>query len=82
MWNEAGQMLIEFCQENAWVIANNLFQQHKRRLYMWTSEDGQHQNMIDYFLAAKNGEALYSQQRQDQDVTVAQIMNSYCQIQT
>ena len=46
--NEAGQMLIEFCQENAWVIANNLFQQHKRRLYMWTSEDGQHQNMIDY----------------------------------
>ena len=32
--NEAGQMLIEFCQENAWVIANNLFQQHKRRLYM------------------------------------------------
>ena len=40
--NEAGQRLIEFCQENALVIANNLFQQHKRRLYTWTSPDGQH----------------------------------------
>ena len=42
--NEAGQRLIEFCQENALVIANTLFQQHKRRLYTWTSPDGQHQN--------------------------------------
>ena len=40
--NEAGQRLIEFCQENALVIANNLFQQDKRRLYTWTSPDGQH----------------------------------------
>ena len=40
--NEAGQSLIEFCQENALVIANTLFQQHKRRLYTWTSPDGQH----------------------------------------
>ena len=40
--NEAGQRLIEFCQENALVIANTLFQQHKRRLYSWTSPDGQH----------------------------------------
>ena len=40
--NEAGQRLIEFCQENALVIANTLFQQHKRRLYTWTSRDGQH----------------------------------------
>ena len=38
--NEAGQRLIEFCQENALVIANALFQQHKRRLYTWTSPDG------------------------------------------
>ena len=38
--NEAGQMLIEFCQENTLVIANTLFQQHKRRLYTWTSSDG------------------------------------------
>ena len=40
--NEAGQRLIEFCQENALVITNTLFQQHKRRLYTWTSPDGQH----------------------------------------
>ena len=42
MQNEAGQRLIEFCQENALVIANTLLQQHKRRLYTWTSPDGQH----------------------------------------
>ena len=42
MQNEAGEMLIEFCQENALVIANTLFQQHKRRLCTWTSPDGQH----------------------------------------
>ena len=42
MRNEAGQRLIEFCQENALVIANTLFQQHKRRLCTWTSPDGQH----------------------------------------
>ena len=40
--NEEGQRLIEFCQENALVIANTLFQQHKRRLYTWTSPNGQH----------------------------------------
>ena len=40
--NEARQRLIEFCQKNALVIANTLFQQHKRRLYTWTSPDGQH----------------------------------------
>ena len=40
--NEAGQRVIEFSQENALVIANTLFQQHKRRLYTWTSPDGQH----------------------------------------
>ena len=48
IWNETGQRLIEFCQENALVIANTLFQQHKRRLYTWTSPDGQHQNYTDY----------------------------------
>ena len=40
--NEAGQRLIDFCQENTLVIANTLFQQHKRILYTWTSPDGQH----------------------------------------
>ena len=39
IWNEAGERLIEFCQENALVIANTLFQQQKRRLYTWTSPD-------------------------------------------
>ena len=51
--NEAGQRLIEFCQENGLVIANTLFQQHKRRLYTWTSPDGQHQNHIDYILCSQ-----------------------------
>ena len=51
--NEAGQRLIEFCQENALVIANTLFQQHKRRLYTWTSPVGQHWNQIDYILCSQ-----------------------------
>ena len=42
MWHEAGQRLIEFCQENILVTANTLFQPHKRRLYAWTSPDGQY----------------------------------------
>ena len=60
MRNEAGQRLIEFRQENALVRANTLFQQHKRRLYTWTSPDGRHQNQIDYILCSQDGEALYS----------------------
>ena len=51
--NEAGQRLIEFLQENALVIANTLFQQHKRRLYMWTSPDGGDRNQIDYNLCSQ-----------------------------
>ena len=72
--NEAGQRLIEFCQENALVIANILFQQHKTlhmditRLSISKSDD--------MFFAAKDGEAPYSQQKQDQELIVAQIMNS------
>ena len=53
MWNEARQRVTEFCQENALVIANTLFQQHKRRLYTWTSPDGQHWNQIDYILCSQ-----------------------------
>ena len=48
--NEAGQRLVEFCQENALVIANTLFEQDKGILYTWTSPDGQYQNQIDYIL--------------------------------
>ena len=76
MRNEAGQRLIEFCQENALVIANTLFHN--------TREDSTHGHyqMVNteirliIFFAAKDGEALYSQQKQDQELTVAQIMNS------
>ena len=51
--NEAGQRLMGFCQENALVIANTLFQQHQRRLYTWTSPDGEHQNQTDYILCSQ-----------------------------
>ena len=46
--NETGQRLTEFCQENALAMASNLFQQHKRQLYTWTSPDGQYLNQIAY----------------------------------
>ena len=74
MWNEAGQRLIEFCQENALVIANILFQQHKRRIYTWTSPDSQTEIRQIMFFAAEDGEALCSQQKQDWELNVAQIM--------
>ena len=51
--NEAGQGLIEFCQENSLVITNTFFQQHRRRLYTWTSSDGQPRNQIDYILCSQ-----------------------------
>ena len=51
--NEAGQRLTEFCQENTLVIANTLFQQHKRQLYTRTSPGGQYQNQIDYILCSQ-----------------------------
>ena len=66
----------EFCQENALVIANTLFQQHKRRLYTGPSPDINTEIRLIIFFAAKDGEALYSQQKQDWELTVAQIMNS------
>ena len=51
--NEAGKRLIELHQENALVIANTFFQQHKRRLYTWTSPDGQQKNQIDHILCSQ-----------------------------
>ena len=51
--NEAGQRLTEFWKENALVIANTHFQQHKRQLYRWTSPDGQNRNQIDYILCSQ-----------------------------
>ena len=51
--NGVGQRLIELCQENTLVITNTLFQQHKRRLYTWTSPDGPHRNHTDYILCSQ-----------------------------
>ena len=74
IWNEAGKRLREFCQENALVRANTLFQQTRE-----DSTHGHHQMVntkirLILFFAARD--ALYSQQKQDQELTVAQIMNS------
>ena len=68
-------MLIELCQENALVIAKTLFQQHREDF-----THGHHQIVnteirLIIFFAVKDGEALYSQQKQDQELTVAQILN-------
>ena len=51
--NEAGQTLTEFCQEKTQVIANTLFQQHKKQLYTWTSPDGKYRNQTDYILCSQ-----------------------------
>ena len=77
--SEAGQRLTEFCQEKALVIANTLFQQHKKRLYTWTSSDGQHQNWIDYILCSQRWRSSIQLEKQDRELTVAQIMNSLLQ---
>ena len=74
--NEAGQWLIEFCQENALVIANTLFNNTRE-----DSIHGHHQMVnteirLIIFFVAKDGEAVYRQQKQDWELTVAQIMNS------
>ena len=61
--NEAGQRLIEFCQENILVITNTLFQQHKRRLYTWTSPDGRHRNQIGYILCSQRWRSSISSGR-------------------
>ena len=61
--NEAGQRLTEFCQENALVIANTVFQQHNKKLYTWTSPMVNTKIRLILFFAAKDGEALYSQQK-------------------
>ena len=74
--NEAGQRLIEFCQENVLVIANTISKNTRE-----DSTHGHHQMVntkirLLIFYAAKGGKALYSQQTQDRELTVAQIMNS------
>ena len=61
--NEVEQRLTDFCQENALIIENTIFQQHKRRLYTWPSPDGQYKIRLILFFAAKDGEVLYNQQK-------------------
>ena len=73
--NEAGQRQIEFCQENTLVIANTLFQQHKRNTHGNRQMVNTEIRLIIFF-AAKDGEPLYSHQKQDRELTVAQIMNA------
>ena len=78
--NEAGQRLTEFCQENALVTAKSQ-QTPSSKNTREDSTHGHHQMVnteigLIIFFAAKDGEALYSQQKQDQELTVAQIMNS------
>ena len=79
MQNEAEQRLTEVCQENTLVMANTLFQQHKRRHYTRTPHTVNTEIRLIIFFAAKDGEALYSQQKQDMELTVAQIMSSLLQ---
>ena len=66
---------IEFCQENALVIANTLFQQHKRRLYTWTSPDGQHRNQIDYILCSQRWRSSIQS-----DFSVDHLAMSMCRV--
>ena len=74
--NEGGPRLTAFCQESTLVIANTLFQQHKRQLYSWKSPNGQHQNQIDYSLCSQRWRSSIQSAKKDRELTVAQIMNS------
>ena len=73
--NEAGQRLIEFCQENTLVIADTHFQQNKRKFYTWTSPHGQHKNQIDNILCSQRWRSSIQLQKPDREPTVAQIMS-------
>ena len=79
--NEAGQRLIEFFQENTLIIANTLFQQHKRRLYTWTSPDGQHQNQIDYICSQRWRSSIQSAKTR-LGADWLRSWTPYCQIKT
>ena len=78
--NEAGQRLTEFCQENALVMANTLFQQHRRRLHMDTTRWSTPKSDWLYSLQPKT-EKLYTvrKKKKDWELTVAQIINSLLQ---
>ena len=79
---EAGQRLIEFCQENAQVIGNTFFQQHKRRLYTWTSPDGQHRNQIDCIPYSQRWRSSIQSTKIRLGADYGSDHELYCQIQT
>ena len=79
--NEAGQRLTEFCQENTLVIANTLFQQHNRRLYTWTSADGQHRYQIDYILCSQRWRRSIQSAKAGPVADWLRSWTPYCQIQ-
>ena len=80
--NKAGQRLTEFCQENALVIANTHFQQHKRRLYTWTSPDSQQQNQIDYILCSQRWRSSIQSAKTGPGADWLRSWTPYCQIQS
>ena len=81
--NDAGQRLIDFCQENTLVIANTLFQQHKRRLYTWTPPDGQHWNQTDYILCCQRWRSsIQSTKKKTRSWLWLRSWTPYYQIQT
>ena len=81
--NEAGQSLIEFCQENTLVIASTLFQQHKRRLYTWTKPKGQYQNQVDYILCSQRWRSSIQLAKRRLGADCGSDHETpYCQIQT
>ena len=77
--NEAGERQRDFCQENTLIIANTLFQQHKRRLYTWILPDGQYQNQLDYILCSQRWRSSIQSAKTRLGATVAQIMSSLWQ---
>ena len=79
--NEAGQRLIEFCQENPLVIANTLFQQHERRLYTWTSPDTLHWNQIGYILCSQRWRSSIQSAKTRPGANCGSSWSPYCQIQ-
>ena len=80
--NEAGQRLTEFCKENTLVIADTLFQQHRRGLYTWTSPDGQYQNQIDYILCSQRWRSTVQSVKRIRSWLWDRSWGPYLQIQT
>ena len=79
--NDAGQRITEFCQENALVIANTLFQQHKTWLYTWTSPNGQYWNQIDYIICSQRWGSSIQSAKTKRRWLWLRSWASYCHIQ-